>query len=131
MTDHIVSPDRDIKLGELSLTLSGSFAALRAIQQGFGKDILLVQTSILDMRQDEIARLIALASGGNEEQIGQSLLDELGLAEMQYVQLKYELLTWLAIAMTPKRERKKKAEAMQQIINDLTASLGQNTSDSV
>lgn len=130
MTDHLVSPDREIKLGELTLTLSGSFATLRAIQQAFGKDILHLQASVLDMRQDEIAKLISLASGEKEEAIGQTLLDEYGVDSVEYVSVKYELLSWLAVAMTPKRDRKKKSEALAEIVTNLKASLGRNTSDS-
>jgi hypothetical protein len=131
VTDYFVSPDRDIQLGDLTIRLDGSFAALRAIQQGFGKDILLVQASILDMRQDEIARLIALATGLDELLLGQAILDNYDVTGRDYQRLKAELMAWLAVAMTPKRDRKKKAEANQAIIDGLNASLGQSTSSSV
>lgn len=131
MTDHFVSPDREITLGDLTIKLDGSFAALRAIQQGFGKDILVVQASVLDMRQDEIAKLVSLATGLDELHLGQAILDNYDIAGRDYQRLKAELMVWLAVAMTPKRDRKKKAEASQAILDGLSASPGEITSSSV
>ncbi len=130
MSEHFVSPDREITLGDLTIRLDGSFAALRAIQQGFGKDILVVQASVLDMRQDEIARLISLATGLDELLLGQAVLDNFDIADRDYQRLKAELMAWLAVAMTPKRDRKKKAEASQAIIDRLSDSPGPSTSSS-
>jgi hypothetical protein len=130
VSDFFVSPDREIPLAQIRITLNGSFATLRAIQQAFGKDILNVQAGLLDMRQDEIARLISLATGLDELLVGQTILDHYDIAGRDYRQLKAELMAWLAVAMTPKRDRKKKAEESQAIIDSLSDSPGPSTSSS-
>lgn len=130
MTDHLVSPDRQVTIGKQTYTLDGSFKTLKAIQHAFGKDILFVQAGVLDMRQDEIARLVALASGAPEDEIGQGILDEYDVTGADYQHLKMELLAWLAVAMSPKRDREKKRQAMQEVIDRLTASRGGSTSGS-
>jgi len=115
----MVSPERQIKIGDKPYSLDSNFKTLRAIQHAFNQDILQVQIRILDMRQDEIARLIALGSGGNEEEIGQALFDEFDITSTEYQFLKAELLAWLAVAMTPKRDREKKSQQMAELIADL------------
>lgn len=132
MTDHLVTPDREITIGETSFTLRGSFEALRAVQHGFAQDVMLVQARVIDMRVDEVARLIALASGAKEEGVGQLLLDEVDVTSTDYLILKAELMSWLAIAMTPKRDREKKARAMAELLEGLRnpASRGGSTGSS-
>lgn len=131
MSDALVSPDRDITIGKLSFTLSGSFQTLKALQHAFRMDLLPLQASILHMRQDEIAGLVAIASGKPElqDEIGQAILDELDVSGADYRMLKAELLAWLAVAMTPKRDREKKARDMARVIGSLKkpASRGKTT----
>lgn len=124
MSEHFVTPDRQVAFGGRTFTLKGTFAVLRDMQHAFKQDLILLQSRVIDMRQDEIARLIAIAGGGNEEEIGQLVVDELDVTGTDYLMLKAELLAWLAVAMTPKRDREKKAQAMAELIERLRTSRG-------
>jgi hypothetical protein len=128
MTDHLVSPDYTLPLGTITYTLDPSFKTLKAVQHAFQQDLLPLQARVLDMRQDEIAKLIAIGSGQPEDEIGQAVLDEVGLTEAGYELLKAHLMSWLYIAMAPKVERQKKAKQMGELIGKLSpASRGKST----
>ncbi|CAN5263653.1 hypothetical protein BH10PLA2_BH10PLA2_00680 [soil metagenome] len=132
--DASVSPSASVTIADKQYTLDPSFATLRSIQQAFNLDIVAVQASILDMRQDEVAKLISLGSNANETEIGQAIFDELDVAGTDYFMLKAALLKWLAIAMTPKRDREKKSQQIIAIIDRLKANIpspGETTSDSL
>ena len=138
MSDNLLQPLRKIKLGERELTLLGDFAALRLLQQTFDKDLIHLQRAIMYLRQDEIARFITavLQSNGDkavtEEEIGGLIVDEVGVGEPAYEQLKGELMSFLAVAMTPKKDRLKKAEELAAVLEklQLAASPGQTTNSS-
>jgi hypothetical protein len=132
VSDAQISPERQIAVGGQALTLDGSFRTLKAVQHGFGQDLLRVQARVLDMRQDEVARLLALASGLDEDAAGQMILDEVDVAGAAYQMLKAELMAWLAVAMTPRADREKKARALDALIDKLRspASRGGSTSSS-
>jgi hypothetical protein len=128
MTDHLVSPDYTLPLGSKSYPLDSSFQTLKAIQHAFQQDLLPIQARVLDMRQDEIAKLIAIGSGQPEIEIGQAVLDEVGLTEAGYQLLKAHLMAWLYIAMAPKADREKKRKEMGELIGKLSpASRGKST----
>ncbi len=131
MLDSFVSPERRITIAGNPFTLDGSFKTLRSVQHAFNQDILFVQARVLDMRQDEIARLLSIATGKDEEEVGQLLFDELDVAGVDYQFLKAELLAWLAVAMTPKKDREKKSQQMAGVIANLTVSPGRSTNSSV
>lgn len=130
MSDNLVSPEQQLVIGDQTYVLDGTFQTLKAIQHAFGQDILVVQARILDMRQDEITRLIAAASGKDEDVIGQAILDQMDLAGTDYMLLKGGLLTWLALAMTPRRDREKKALALAETLERFKASRGETTRSS-
>ncbi|MCE9566371.1 MAG: hypothetical protein K8U57_30475 [Planctomycetes bacterium] len=125
-----VTPDRTIAIGPRSLVLSGNFGTLKTIQHAFAQDLIPLQARIFEMRQDEIARLVALASGTDEAEVGQLLLDELDVTSTDYLMLKAELMAWLAVAMTPKRDREKKVQATAEMLARLRGSRGGSTASS-
>lgn len=131
MTDALVSPSRTIAIGGAEYRLDGSFATLRAVQEGFNRDLYEILISVMDMRLDEIARLIAIGSGraAESDAIGQAIVDEAGLGTA-YIVLKMEVQAWLTVAVTPKSAREKKSEEMTGIVVSARASLGRNTSGS-
>lgn len=130
MTD--VSPSRTITIAGKDYVLDGSFATLRAVQQHFKKDVVQVLASIMDMRLDEIADLIAIAKRDTTttaDEIGQQIMDQVGVMKRDYVSFKLQLLAWLNIAIAPKAEREKKSVEMSALIARQN-SPGPTTSDS-
>lgn len=128
-----VSPDYPITLAGKSFTLDGSFATLRSVQQAFRRDLIDVQASVLDMRQDEIAQLLAAATGGSADEYGALLLDEIGVTSPAYQMVKAHLMAWLAIAMSPKADREAARARMGELIGRLAgppASPGPSTRSS-
>lgn len=129
----LITPDKTITIGERSFTLVGSFEVLRDLQHAFAKDIIPLQASVMHMRQDQIAKLIAIASRSNEQEVGQLILDEMDVADSAYIVLKAEIMTWLLLAMTPKKDREKKSAEVAKIVEGIKAnlsSLGTTTSES-
>lgn len=131
MTDHLVSPERAVTIGGKTYPLDCSFRTLKAIQHAFEKDILDVLTGVKDMRFDEHARLIQIGigeGGPTLEEIEQAIVDDIGIAAVRW-----EVQAWLAIAVTPKRDREKKAKEVTELLERLrgsVASLGETTSSS-
>lgn len=131
MTDHLVSPDHRLSIGGREFILSGSFATLKAVQHAFGQDIMLVQARVLDMTVVETALLLSAATGLSHDDTGQLILDELDVAGVDYQKLKAELMAWLAVAMTPRRDREKKALALKSVLEKAeAASRGPSTRNS-
>ncbi|MBP3958337.1 hypothetical protein J8F10_24070 [Gemmata sp. G18] len=124
MTEHLVSPDYSFTLADRSFTLDGSFATLKAVQHAFKEDLLAVQARVLEMRQDEIALLLATGCGEKEQDTGAWLLDEVGVTGTEYQLLRGHLMAWLLVAMTPKRERAERKKTMGELIGRLTAPSG-------
>jgi len=114
-----VSPNYPLTLAGRFLTLDGSFATLRAVQQAFRRDLIDVQAAVLDLRQDEIALLLALATGGTADECGALLLDEVGVTSPAYQMVKAHLMAWLAVAMSPKADREAKRKSMGELIGRL------------
>ncbi len=120
----LVSPERTVAVGPLSLALSGTFGTLKAVQHAFGRDVVQILLSVRDMRLDEVVKLLAVASGrpDDEELIGQTILDEIGIFSPGYTALKAELTGWLDLAISPERDREKKARALDGILAGLKTS---------
>jgi hypothetical protein len=112
----LVSPDRRVTVAGKEYTLDGSFRTLKAIQHGFGKEIIGLWGTITAMAFDDLARLIALGiegSGGKApapEVIEQEIVEEIGIDDTRAL-----LVEWLLIAMSPKRDREKKARLMAEV----------------
>lgn len=133
MTEHLVSPDYSFALAGREFALDGSFTTLKAVQHAFKEDLLAVQARVLEMRQDEIALLLATACGAKEQDTGAWLLDEVGVTGPEYQLLRGHLMAWLLVAMTPKREREGQKQKMGELIGkleQLPASLGESTRNS-
>ena len=118
----LVTPSRAISIGAKDYLLDGSFATLRAIQETLRLDVVQILINVMDMRLDEIARLIAIGSGGNADEIGQAIVDATGAITPEYALLKTNLVAWLNIAITPKADREKKRAEMEAIIASQTKS---------
>ena len=120
----LVSPSRTITIAGKGYVLDGSFGTLRAVQEAFQNDIVQVLLGVMDMRLDQVARLMAIGSGSDAEQIGQAILDDAGAMSQQYAILKTELVAWLNVAVSPKADREKKRAEMDALIQKQSASLG-------
>ena len=134
MTDHLVSPDAMMSIAGKEYCLDGSFSTLKALQHAFGKDIVDVQSSIHLMRLDEFAKLLCIlveCSGhrADEGVIGAWLVDEVGIVSYEQDGLRLRIMGFLAVAMTPNREREKKRSEMANLIAEHASisSLGENT----
>jgi hypothetical protein len=127
-----VSPSRTIKIGDKEYVLDGSFATLRAVQEAFERDVLHVLFMIPDMRLDQVAKLIHIASGKGTsiDQIGEEIVDKVGAITPEYTHLKTELLAWLNVAIAPKNAREKKRQEMEALLESQRATLGKTTSES-
>jgi hypothetical protein len=125
-----VSPSRTIAIAGREYVLDGSFATLRAVQQFFREDIVKLTIGVTRMRLDEVADLIAIASGHPDKanEIGQAIIDTIGAHGIDYIRLKTELTAWLIIAISPPADRQKKKEAMDAILAS-QSSPGPTTSD--
>ena len=126
--DNSLTPSRTIRLADKDYHLDGSFGGLRRVQEAFNRDIVLILCDIMDMRSDDVAELISLASGGDIDVIGTAILD-MGIMGNDYVVLKTELLAWLNIAVSPKKDREKKSAEMSELILKMSASHGLITKD--
>ena len=126
--DNMLSPSRTIMLADKDYHLDGSFGGLRRVQESFDKDIVLILCDIMDMRVDEIAKLIAVACNGDVDAIGNAILN-MGIMGNDYIVLKTELIAWLNVAVAPKKDREKKSAEMNELILKMSASRGQNTKD--
>src|SRR5690242_19828139 len=117
-----LTPSRTVTVAGKQYTLDGSFATLRAVQEAFQKDVVQLLIGVMDMRLDEIARLVAVGSGQPQaaDAIGQSILDDMGTMTPEYVLLKTELTAWLYVAVSPQKDREKKSEQMQALIDAQT-----------
>lgn len=124
----LVSPSRTVTIGTKDYLLDGSFGTLRNVQEHFKADIVRVLIAIMDMRLDEIAGLIAIGSGGKADDIGQEIVDSIGVMTREYSALKTQLVAWLNVAIAPKDAREKKSAEMETIIQ--SSSRGPTTSDS-
>ncbi len=122
--DHLVSPSRDITIAGVKYTLDGSFGTLRKLEEHFRLDLVRLLTVVIDMPASDIADMIAIGSGQRDKvgDIGQVIMDDIGLMSSEYVTLKTELVAWLHIAIAPKAEREKKSKEMQAIIDAQIAS---------
>ncbi len=113
--------------------LNGSFNTLKELQQAFGKDIVQLQSTIHMMRLDEFAKLLAVlirCSGheADEAKLGEWLVDEVGITGQEHELLRLRVMAFLAVAMTPNRDRQKKRAEMEAIIAEATQpSRGLNT----
>lgn len=138
MTDNLVTPERTVTVGDKQFKLDPSFATLKALQHGLGRELVRLLISLPDLSVDQIALFIATASGDPKkaDEIAQTIIDEWGLFGVEYSALKAELTGWLDMAIAPKRDREKKAEAIDEMIRLVREerakrdSLGANTSGS-
>jgi hypothetical protein len=118
VTDHLIDPSKPVTVGGKTYTLDGSFKTLKAVQHAFEKDVVDVQVEVYrGMRFDDMARLISVGIAGSGETppaleaIEQEIVEEIGITETRYL-----LTEWLVLAMTPKRDREKKARAVAEAI---------------
>jgi len=126
----MISPSRTITIGDKQYVLDGSFGTLRTVQESFKRDVVDLVIGVMDMRLDEVAKLIAHASNSIQDEIGQAILDNLGQGNA-YVLLKTELYAWLMVALAPKAEREKKSVQMDEIVQKARAAFhGQTTNAS-
>lgn len=121
MTDHLVTPDYPFTLCGREFTLDGTFATLKAVQHAFREDLLAVQARVLDMRQDEVALLLATGCQAEAEEVGTWVLDAVGLTGPEYRLLKGHLMAWLLVAITPRREREGQRRKLGELLGRLTA----------
>jgi hypothetical protein len=128
----LVSPEVSLPLAGTTYPLGTTFAALRSVEHAFKEDVLKVQARILDMTLSEIAKLVSVGTGVDEEKVGQLLLDEVDVSGVEYQLLKARLMGWLAIALAPKADREKKSAAVADMLNRLAtpASRGKSTKPS-
>ncbi len=127
-----ITPSHSLTIGSKTFVLDGAFSTLRNVQEFFKKDILEVLTGVIEMRVDEVAHLIAIGSGHHmtPDAIGQLILDKVGVLNRDYHVIKAHLTAWLHVALTPAPDREKKSADVQAMIQSLSASPGQTTSDS-
>lgn len=138
MAETVLSPEiQTVSIGTTSFTLNGAFATLKALQLAFAKDIVQLQGGVLEMRQDELSKLIAVAAVASGEQttvddIGALMLDQIDITGTEYFLLKAAIMTWLAVSIAPKADREKKALEMVSRLKMLqtSASLGTTTNAS-
>ena len=139
-TEHLISPERTITIGEKSYTLDGSFATLRNVAHAFGKDIIYLIGDILTMRVDQVALMVALGIGKRDDAdlIGQEIIDVMDIVSpssaSEYMTLKLELLAWIQIIVSPKSDRLKKSQGFAALLSkqkSARASLGKNIKGSV
>ena len=138
MSDAAVSPERTVTLAGKEFVLKGNFGVLKAIQHVFREDILQVQARVPDMRQDEIVQLLAVGLKASDIEIAEDAISEavieIDISSVEYRFLKFQLTGWLAIAISPKSLREKKAKALDALLAELTARLasrGTTTNNSV
>lgn len=134
MSSPLHFPDQPISVGKAEYTLKGTFRTLASLEQAFSEDVIRLQSRVLDMRLDEFARLLAVAitaSGGKatEDEIGQALLDEVGITTPAYAILRVTVLSWLRVALTDPEGREKKLAELGEMLAK-AASPGETTSDS-
>lgn len=135
MTDHLIDPSRPVTIAGKAYTLDGSFKTLKAIQAAFEKDVVDVQVEAFrGMRFDDMAKLIHVGIEGSgekppaREDIEHEVVEEIGITETRYL-----LTEWLLVALTPKRDREKKAREVADAIARMKAaadSLGASTGGS-
>lgn len=138
MDSALLEPARELSFAGKKYRAVGSFGVLRDIQQQFHQDILEIQARVIDMPLYEFVPLltIAIKSSGHvftEDAVGALLVDEVDITSKEYLYLKWEVMSWLALSVAPKADRKKKAEKLQQLLENLFArfnSPGKTTSDS-
>lgn len=119
MTDHLISPDRQVTIGKQTYTLDGSFKTLKAIQHAFGKDILLVlaDSMLFRLKFDEVAQLFHIGITGSgvtppeAEVIEKDIIEEIGINEASELAME-----WLTAATSPKRERAGNVERVLKAI---------------
>jgi hypothetical protein len=137
--DSLVTPSRTVSIVDVKYVLDGSFGTLRAVQEAFKKDIYQLRADLFEFRVDEVAKLIAIATGRpkSADDIGQAIVDEMdvcsGNFNSPYMELKSELFAWLVVCTSSKPEREKKSAEVQAMLSALKArssSLGTNTSGS-
>jgi hypothetical protein len=134
MSESLVSPDAIFKIAGRDYLFEGSFAAFKALQVALKKDITEIHANIFQMRLDEFVTLLHVLvklSGGilSEEEIGQWLVDDVGVDSAEHLMLRGEIIVFLSVAMAPKREREKKKAQTKEILQQLlSASRGENTS---
>lgn len=127
-----VSPDALMTLAGKEYCLNGSFNTLKELQAAFGKDIVPLQSAVHTMRLDEFAKLLAVlirCSGqdADEVKLGEWLVDEVGIVGQEQQLLRLRVMAFLAVAMTPNRDRQKKRADMAKVIEEATPSHGENT----
>jgi hypothetical protein len=129
--EHQVSPSRTITIGDKSFVLDGSFGTLRAVQEAFDRDIFRLLLSIMDMRFDQVAKLVAIASGDSADSVGQHIADTIGVMTSEYGVLKTQIFAWLNVALAPKADREKKSAEMETLVEKQKSfSLGMTTNAS-
>ncbi len=128
----MLTPTRSIAIGGKDYSLDGSFGTLKAIQEACAKDIVVVLSDVFEMNFIHLARLVAIGSGKDTDPIAESIVNDVGLMTQEYVVLKTEILAWLATAVSPQKDRQKKSEQMQKIVDGQKTklSLGDNTASS-
>ena len=100
--------------------------------------MVFVLVGILDMRLDEIAKLISTGIGPaapTQDEIGQAIIDAMDIMEMRasadYYLLKTELIAWLTVAIAPESTREKKSAEVQAMLDkQKSSSPGANTANS-
>ena len=136
MSDHLLEPTILLKIAGKEYALDGSFNTLKALQQGFDKDIMDVWASVIHMRLDEFTKLVTMliqcsGKSADESVIGQWIVDEVDVLGKEYRLLKAQVMNFLLLAMTPKIDRQKKRVELAEMIESMRLnSLGLNTEDS-
>lgn len=120
-------PNQPVTLNGVTYTLAGNFRTLAAIEQALGRDIIAVQSGMLELKLHEFAKVLAAATGAGEAFLGQALF-ELGMVSAEYKLLVYTVMGWLLVALSPPQLREEKARDMGELI--ARASPGANTAAS-
>lgn len=138
MTDSLVSPDSIVKVAGREYVFEGSFATFKALQHALDKDITEIQAGIFQMSFAgfvTVLHTLVKCAGGivTEDEIGQWLIDDVGIDSVEHMVLRGEIIAFLAVAMTPKRDRVKKKAEIKKALEELRLqnSHGQNIGNSV
>ena len=124
MTEHLLSPDRSIEIASTTYKLSGGLPALKAIQEKFERDILLVVADVMQFKLwftdlAIVIRLGIVAAGETPpelEVIEAAVVEDIGINQTSHL-----VMEWLVAATSPKKERVGNVQGVQAAIRALEA----------
>lgn len=137
MSNTLVTPECILKVAGREYLFEGNFATFKALQHALKKDVAEIQASVFTMPLcDFVALLHTLvkSAGGiaTEDEIGNWLINDVGIDSPEYVMLRGEIVVFLTVAMSPRRDREKKKADMTEFLQSVKSAAfrGENTSAS-